>query len=150
MSEIEKRPVKLIVKFVKFVKNKASENEFPFDNISKSLTIATTLFWKEWDAVKNDQSKREQFIKKIREESKELESKGFLHNSRGTKSISKRPKTDRGEIPHLDLVDITLLDKFSKESLTKMYEKLNKKTNLNKKEYDIIYKIYEILTKDTK
>ena len=66
MSEIEKRPVKLIVKFVKFVKNKASENEFPFDNISKSLTIATTLFWKEWDAVKNDQSKREQFIKKIR------------------------------------------------------------------------------------
>ena len=39
MENVEKRPVKLIANFVKFVKNKASQDNFPYDNISKSMTI---------------------------------------------------------------------------------------------------------------
>jgi len=45
MENVEKRPVKLIANFVKFVKNKASQDNFPYDNISKSLTIARIWRW---------------------------------------------------------------------------------------------------------
>ena len=59
MENVGKRPVKLIANFVKFVKNKASQDNFPYDNISKSMTIATSIFWKDWDKVKTNQEKNE-------------------------------------------------------------------------------------------
>ena len=59
LENVEKRPVKLIANFVKFVKNKASQDNFPYDNISKSMTIATSIFWKDWDKVKTNQEKNE-------------------------------------------------------------------------------------------
>ena len=36
MENVEKRPVKLIANFVKFVKNKASQDNFPYDNIQRA------------------------------------------------------------------------------------------------------------------
>ena len=86
MENVEKRPVKLIANFVKFVKNKASQDNFPYDNISKSMTIATSIFWKDW-ARSRLIRKRMKFLTRIEQEAKELEINGFLHNSRGTNKI---------------------------------------------------------------
>ena len=68
MENVEKRPVKLIANFVKFVKNKASQDNFPYDNISKSMTIATSIFWKDWDKVKTNQEQRMKFLTRIEQE----------------------------------------------------------------------------------
>jgi len=97
MENVEKRPVKLIANFVKFVKNKASQDNFPYDNISKSMTIATSIFWKDWDKVKTNQEQRMKFLTRIEQEAKELEINGFLHNSRGTNKIDSTSSNTQQE-----------------------------------------------------
>ena len=59
-----------------------SQDNFPYDNISKSMTIATSIFWKDWDKVKTNQEQRMKFLTRIEQKAKELEINGFLHNSR--------------------------------------------------------------------
>jgi hypothetical protein len=51
------------------------------------MTIATSIFWKDWDKVKTNQEQRMKFLTRIEQEAKELEINGFLHNSRGINKI---------------------------------------------------------------
>lgn len=152
MSTIEKRPVKLIADFVKYVKNKASEDDFPYDNISKSLTIATSLFWKEWDRVKNDDEQREKFIQKVKKESEELEINGFLHHSRGTKTVIENTSVSKNEsdVPLIDVSRLTSLNDKTTDELQQIYNRLIQIPKMTQKEYDIVLKIHEILTNRSK
>lgn len=80
---VEKRSVKLIKDFIRYHKNKITEPEFPFDNVSKSITIILSIYWSRWDKMSVDEKKQE--IERIKRHSDWCEKNGFLHNSRSEK-----------------------------------------------------------------
>ena len=79
----EKRPIKVIKEFIKWIKHVSTDEDFPFPYIATYITIAAKRLAEQWDKVKNDPDKKRDFIKELQKDAKELRDKGFLSNPRG-------------------------------------------------------------------
>ena len=80
---VDKRPVKLVSNFIRHVKHISTDEGFPYPYISTYLTIAGYRLELDWNKIKNDKGKMQEFIKELRKQVRDCEEKGFLHNSKG-------------------------------------------------------------------
>ena len=61
------------------------------------MTIATSIFWKDWDKAKTNKEQRMKSLTRIEQEAKELEINGFLDNSGGTNKIDSTSSNTQQE-----------------------------------------------------
>lgn len=78
-----KRPIKVIKTFITWVRHVSTDEDFPFPYVSSYITIAAKRLSEEWDSVKTDPDKKQNFINELKKDAKELRDKGFLQNPRG-------------------------------------------------------------------
>lgn len=65
------------------MKHVSTDEDFPFPYVSSFITIAAKRLSEQWDEVKTDPDKKQQFIAELKKDAKELRDKGFLQNPRG-------------------------------------------------------------------
>lgn len=65
------------------MKHVSTDEDFPFPYVSSFITIAAKRLSEQWDEVKTDPDKKQQFITELKKDAKELRDKGFLQNPRG-------------------------------------------------------------------
>jgi len=77
-----RHPVKMTKTFIKKVKHTCTDENFPFDNISKFFTLSTWIQIKQWNDVKDDDERRANFIQSLKEAEAECKESNYLQNPR--------------------------------------------------------------------